>query len=491
MKQGRYGLGVLALLGGARRSDRVLVVAGAATRKAALLPEFDHPVTIAGSLKGGSSGSFDVVIAEHGAGFDTGALLRTVRPDGAVVLVDAAPAESRLGRLTRRLTNAGRAVRAATRALGPRGFVRQKSYVAEPDVTGLRRVRDAALPQADDTRRKVADRLRRLVRHEQRFAVAFASGRATALESALSALGGSNGAEKRDTVAVFDLCRLSGTHVLLFRVSDSIRGEVLIRFPLNDVGGRRAAHHHAALEQLQRLGYALAPVPVGLGSGNGFPFFAERALPGAGLPSSISAMNGEAVVTHVSAALDALERLHTLSGRSETLDETAFERHVGARIESLRRSVRARGLDDQICRQIAAALKNGMLGKRSRIGFCHGDPWLPNYLFDGSRVSGVIDWDMSEPEGCCTFDVAVLVTSTLLQWTGSSVEQLLRSTPEPYRSLEPRVAAYHARTQTDGLGFREAVLCYWLDRVARHEFFGRLSDEWFDRHVAPMTGYQP
>jgi thiamine kinase-like enzyme len=162
-----------------------------------------------------------------------------------------------------------------------------------------------------------------------------------------------------------------------------------------------------------------------------------------------------------------------------------FARYVETRLEAL--AACHGGAVDGIQAALRQHLRREFLGGRVRVGLCHGDAKLANCLFQSGRLTGVIDWDMSEHRGLCAVDVAALISSTVLQYNRASLTDVLDRNPGVDPHLSTAVDAYHRRMGTTPQSFRTMLLLYWLDRVWRHQTFGRATRDWQDRFVRPVT----
>ncbi len=55
----------------------------------------------------------------------------------------------------------------------------------------------------------------------------------------------------------------------------------------------------------------------------------------------------------------------------------------------------------------------------------HGDYWLNNILFSEGRVTGVVDWDRTRPNGCAGIDALHLAFGSYAMWSDIPVSELL------------------------------------------------------------------
>jgi aminoglycoside phosphotransferase (APT) family kinase protein len=508
-----FSLMTLAMRGGARTTDRVLVLSEEVREPSSLsFPYFDQPAVVrpaalaesaahsSPAWSGATIGEppFDLVLldldADRSAARVTGAL-RFLREDGSLVLFD------RVQSLTSTLRDAPWALGFSGRAtplpatieaiLARHGLTQQSALIADPSLHRLHYLIGAAgrseipgLP-AGPFKRWLLGGQAFYLQPRQKAVIAHSKARATLIESAMRSVGGSRSGDAGSTSDVRQ-CLLSGTNVLMFKVAEPQRGTVFFRFPLEPRSAERASDHHAMLVHLDERGYGLAPKPVHQGHAGGFPFFAEAAVSGVNVSPALPGMRHPELRAHFDAALEAIEALHRVGGETRALTGARFDRYIGTRIEGLRLCLRDRGADEGVCATLAETMRQETEGHQVIIGLCHGDAKLANCLFQSSRVSGVIDWDLSARDGLCFVDIAALLASTLLHRNGRSPSRLLGGESPDYRVLSPAVATYCERTGTTPFSYRATILLYWLDRVARHHTFERVTDAWFGRYVQPM-----
>jgi hypothetical protein len=181
---------------------------------------------------------------------------------------------------------------------------------------------------------------------------------------------------------------------------------------------------------------------------------ALRARPGGGYAAS-------------NEALSALSRLHASTAQERVVDEADVEMWVGEPIRALRGVVHdddeLRGLDS-----IEHFLRASLLGHALTVARIHGDATAGNFLFspDGRSVTGILDWEASEP-GLPEVDLAhYLLTDRLYKSRrelGANVSEVLR---HGWSSIERVPIAEH--------GYNAAVppetfvLLAWLHHVTNN-----------------------
>lgn len=505
MSRAAFSLQALAMRGGAASRDRALVVSPALPPGPLHFPHFDRPALVVSpreaaeqAERASDASRFDLVVLDA-VGDDLTQVemaLRLVAPGGLVMLID----RTRSMLATVRQTPWAFGVGQAPTYLRPRiakrlasgGFTQQAAFFVEPTVARVRHVVErgfqSEIPGLPD--RAWKEWLLKsggfYLQPRHRVATAAGPSRVAAIDDAIRQTAGNTGAPQVASARIRQ-CLLSGTNVLMFKVRDDRGQSAFFRFPLETQALSRVEHHHSLLVHVQAAGFTLAPQPLGRGRAAGFPFFAERAMTGRSVSRALPAMPVPTLQAHFDAALRAFEALHVSTGTTQTFDDGRFERYVGTRVDAVRRCIDARGGDCGPVMRAAAWLRQQTLGSRVRVGTSHGDAKISNCLFDDTRVVGVIDWDMSEADGLCAVDVGGLALNTLLKRRGDPVSQMLRHEPELYGALTASIAAYHARANTSMWGFKEMALLYWLDRVARHEAFDRVTDQWFELYVKPVV----
>jgi hypothetical protein len=209
------------------------------------------------------------------------------------------------------------------------------------------------------------------------------------------------------------------------------------------------------------------PVHAGPVGDQGFAVV-ESALPGR--PAHPVARTGAPRRQLVDAALDAIAVLHARTRREVTLDDRMLAGWVDRPVQALSGALRRRGATAEVHRleDLGAELGDTLRGQRAGVGWVHGDFWLGNVLVgpDG-RVTGIVDWDLAQPEELGLHDVWHLLLYgrrlTSRRELGAVVADVLRESawsPQDQETLDrARAAAWPT------LSVRTAGILYWLRHV--------------------------
>lgn len=276
---------------------------------------------------------------------------------------------------------------------------------------------------------------------------------------------------------------------------------VVLKLPQNPNDVASLERHAAALTALRtdsRLGdwAVLLPRPLATGDIDGQFFLAERALPGR---EARFLLHDPAAYLRVhDAAISGISQLHRRTASTVTVDGDLLERWVDQPLAVIRRSsalLPMAGHVDRNLQQIKQELRSGLLGRTVRIGWIHGDFWVSNLLVgaNGSRLTGVVDWDRSAPDELSTHDLFQLLIQTRRLMThqpeiSETMRDLLSGgdwTPRERRLIE----AANLSDMSDLDIRRVMLLLYWLRYLANYltQYPVRARDQrWVTKNIADV-----
>lgn len=143
-------------------------------------------------------------------------------------------------------------------------------------------------------------------------------------------------------------------------------------------------------------------------------------------------------------------------------------------------------------------LRAWLAGREASIGWIHGDYWPGNILVaaDGSRISGIVDWDLASDGQLALHDPIHLVLLTRRLVSGRELGDIVRGllAGDPLESAErSALAAAGFRPSTWERDAREAVLLVWLRHVG---FFALIPGQgsnprWVRRNVMAVLDALP
>jgi aminoglycoside phosphotransferase (APT) family kinase protein len=227
----------------------------------------------------------------------------------------------------------------------------------------------------------------------------------------------------------------------------------------------------AALRADGRLGEwrRLVPQPLASGALHGRQYRVDRVLRGRTAVDGLNDPSRRRVLMDEAAAT--IHDFHTRTGVTVRADDRLVEHWVDRRVRQLisrrapppKRAAQLRRLQDEL----NAALADRTLS----VAAVHGDFWLGNVLFSGTRPTGVVDWDAAGSLEPPVIDLLHLVLYTRRLVTGRDLgaivcEQLAGGgwTADERRLLETR-GGWGLEGSLDA---RSALLLYWLRHVAHH-----------------------
>jgi aminoglycoside phosphotransferase (APT) family kinase protein len=184
------------------------------------------------------------------------------------------------------------------------------------------------------------------------------------------------------------------------------------------------------------------------------PFFVMGRLPGDASPQRLiaAAFNGHAeAIAQQKVAI--LARIHTLDWRALGLDFLGVpegpERCAGHEIERWESIMRQQALEPQPALELALAWLRAHRPVAQKIALVHADYRTGNFLVDGERITGVLDWEMVHL-GDPLEDLAWLCLRSW-RWAGDARVGGLLTREELYRQYEA----------ASGLTVDRDAVCFW------------------------------
>jgi aminoglycoside phosphotransferase (APT) family kinase protein/SAM-dependent methyltransferase len=283
--------------------------------------------------------------------------------------------------------------------------------------------------------------------------------------------------------------RPKGVVVLVAGSSDS--GGVIVRLPLGTMAAANCERQHHALKTLaadERIPATLGrlfPRPLADGVFDGQTFFAETGLVGelGRRYYSLPERRFDRAILEAAAVLCELRRA---TERPVRITATEYERLCGAWLAELRATVgeEKRGTLDII----DTLLRDTLLGRTLPLGWHHGDYDFANLLYgEDDRVTGILDFEVFEPEGLPLVDLLVLLARRPIRRQGVAFGTLFvraildRALPPLETELLERELA---TLGIDDRLYRALAICCWLNhlRLRRDSWLVR-SPSWLDDNL--------
>jgi Phosphotransferase enzyme family len=254
--------------------------------------------------------------------------------------------------------------------------------------------------------------------------------------------------------------------------------EVIVKVAGGPGGDLALEHEKGALSafggdtRLERL-YGVLPVVRGEGVLDGRRYLVESVVPGVEADEALRRRVGTRQM--LAAAASAIAAFHGAT-RSEAvaLDDHALKRLVDDPVAVLEQVMAYRpraGAHSEALARLADAAHRGIAGKAVARSWVHGD-YVPANIFvtpDAGRVTGIVDWELADPDGLPQLDMVHLLLSTRVLVRRRELGQIVREL-----LIEPRLddgerAALDLGWQGlpgDVLDLRSLILVCWLHVVS-------------------------
>ena len=229
----------------------------------------------------------------------------------------------------------------------------------------------------------------------------------------------------------------------------------------------------ASLREDARLGEWRQLLPNFLYDGQfqGRPYSVEEQLPGINAMEALSDLDKRQTVQE--AALKALTHLHQKTATTVVVDDKLLQHLVLNPLQIIQKSIlvyyhhRSYFLLERLGQQLSKAL----LGQPIMVSWVHGDYWPANILVtpDGNRVTGIVDWELSQPIGLPSLDLVNLLISTRRIEEGKELGEILTQIlhQESWRKYE-QVWWEQAQQMAQGNipCLRDVLLIFWLQHLS-------------------------
>ncbi len=171
------------------------------------------------------------------------------------------------------------------------------------------------------------------------------------------------------------------------------------------------------------------------------------------------------------AAAGMIAGLHCATGVPTVLEDDDVIRLVDLRLEAALREGRLRVARRQMpaLDRLKRELRSAMVGRRTLLGWIHGDYWLGNVVVDGmDEPCGIIDWDQMQFASPPGIDLVYLILNTRAIDRNRELGTIVVAALED-AGLSDVEASVMAKTTTpdtsDSLSWRALVLLAWLHHV--------------------------
>ncbi len=250
-----------------------------------------------------------------------------------------------------------------------------------------------------------------------------------------------------------------------------------LKLPRSGNAVRSSRHQSEVLAQLhadERLGSWRELLPTLLVEGEvaGQKYLIEDMLPGISMQRFILNPDQRRNALQISAS--SIAQLHFATSRSAIISSDLYERCPGGPLRLLRGLCLSNAHVFSGCQMAVDRLSNelhdGLLGHTTTVSWVHGDYVPGNILFrpDGSALSGIIDWDLAQPDDLPLLDIVQLIVSTRMAVQecelGEVVCELLNC--ENWNNDELALLKDESdRLQGEVLALRTMLLYFWLRHI--------------------------
>lgn len=260
---------------------------------------------------------------------------------------------------------------------------------------------------------------------------------------------------------------LPGKVILSVGRSRAAYGEKIVVLPLGSAVLARLRHEAAILQALARTGVQLAamiPTFYGEGCVQQQQYFVQSELPGVSVD-----VDGPWLHEVTPRAAQVLGAFHAETAKRQRVENAVFTRLVS---HPLQRVLDKLGPTTKgTVESIEAALRERLWGRWVPTVWAHGDYKIENVLINQHTraIQGVIDWDLSQPEGLPLLDLLYLITYNRVICERRGIEDLFLDHILPKRFSPFEEFLYH--TYIRDIGIDDAVIdalhiMFWIHHVA-------------------------
>lgn len=184
----------------------------------------------------------------------------------------------------------------------------------------------------------------------------------------------------------------------------------------------------AVLLKDQRLadwGYAF-PRLLGEGQFKNRPYWIVEYLPGVGLDTMLHGDKSSSIMRH---AVEAIGSFHKKTSKEIVVGDELLDKWIFIPINIILRSPLRfyhKG-SRQILNRLGLELASTLRGKRVVISWIHGDYWPNNILVseDGTQITGIVDWDLAQPDDLPSMDVVNFLLSAYREIWGMELGSVI------------------------------------------------------------------
>jgi SAM-dependent methyltransferase len=231
-------------------------------------------------------------------------------------------------------------------------------------------------------------------------------------------------------------------------------GNVVIKLPLSAAANERCALEQRNLALIRSLAdVPEIPVPFRSGMLGGIRYYAETTVPG-------DPVTGDEALSKATSFLIALSRVLPRPSQTSAYERQKWIQGLLSKLEPLIRREHHKAWG-----RIVEYLHDNLVDTAIPRLYAHGDYWLGNLLWDGRRITGVVDWDRFGPDESGVNDVL----SVLFYGPWRQGHFLDRITQFAVGNGGSSIRLFDDYCNTIGFHVRDRrplVIAYWLNYVA-------------------------
>jgi aminoglycoside phosphotransferase (APT) family kinase protein len=226
----------------------------------------------------------------------------------------------------------------------------------------------------------------------------------------------------------------------------------------------------------------------------GQPYWIEERLPG--ISAADAMQNPDVRQAALGSALEAVEHLHRRTAIEVSVDDKLLDEWVFHPVQNIRSStlVNYHRQGHALLNQLEMYLSEKLRDQRLVMGWIHGDYWPANVLVtsDGSQVTGIVDWDLSQPMGLPSLDFVNLLISTRRIMEEKELGEILAEILRRGAWREHEQKLWEQKSQVLGgklPEIKDALLIFWLQHLnAKLTKKGRhmVNPLWAYKNFAPV-----
>lgn len=201
------------------------------------------------------------------------------------------------------------------------------------------------------------------------------------------------------------------------------------------------------------------------------PYWIMEHLPGIGLDTTL---HDHDIQRFLWLAVEALSHFHQRTAREVVVKDEALDEWVFSAIRAILQSplIFSYRKSRVILERLGVILANALRGEKVLVSWVHGDFWPNNVLIskDGKQITGIIDWDLSQPDDLPLLDIVNFLLSAGREMRGSELGEVIVETHKlgawSDKSLQGIWDQEIQRLGCDIPSIRDLLMIFWLRHIS-------------------------